>query len=177
VPYFPNMSEVIDQPLYDKERMDDTVVSLFTTPLGQRGKTYAETNMYTAGMLPAPTKFQVCGLRCTVLIGDNLIAARPCPLTHAVWYTSYVELRIGSKWYFNGTLSEIADPLMFMGNEFMTLAPALRWAIIGRLKRSLARRISINPQESFRVAIYQNEKRPNFWALVHLDGDQYRGIQ
>lgn len=62
-PTYPGGQEVITQPVYDSVTFAAAAAmaktTLFQTPIGQNGKTLAQTNMQLAGQLPSPQRITV----------------------------------------------------------------------------------------------------------------------
>jgi hypothetical protein len=85
--------EIITQPLYDILSVHKGVERLdfFHVPLGVRGKTMEDTNMYFAHSLPEPQRFIVESLRVRALFH-----------VPAFYNAGQLELMIGSKVYLYG---------------------------------------------------------------------------
>lgn len=103
----PEGMEVIYQPLYDFQAYaaaGATQYTFFQTPIGQSSKTLVDTNMQSAGQLPAPQKFLVQTIEVYLIHNDD-------PVTYAtgdghtandvynVLKTGSLEFTIGSKPY------------------------------------------------------------------------------
>lgn len=108
----PNAREGIRQSLYDIQtyaQAGQTQIKFFQTPVGQSSRTKADTNMLTAGSLPAPQSFLVQsvqiwfepGAAVTPTLDDQIAQTQ---FINDVWKVmkqgAYVELTIGSKTYF-----------------------------------------------------------------------------
>jgi hypothetical protein len=102
--------EVIRQSLYDFQTYamaGQTQLTFFALPVGQGGKTRADTNMTTAGSLPAPLRFavQTMEIYFTPGVFPSAAAAATAIDNHVndIWevYTAaaWLELQIGSKPY------------------------------------------------------------------------------
>ena len=84
--------EVVDLPVYDDISIaaDTAVVSatMFQTPVGQNGKTYADTNLVQAGQLEGGQAFRVRGFALTVLPTaapvDIIALAQNCHLNFTI---------------------------------------------------------------------------------------------
>ena len=112
--------EVVRQTFYDFQNwgasgVGVTEYSFFQVPVGQSGKTRADTNMTNAGLLPAPQKFLIQGVEIHFLSGlspsrfnatasdanvngylDDVVAALGTTTTNV---GGFLELSIGSKPY------------------------------------------------------------------------------
>lgn len=67
-PVLGGVEDVVDQPIYDSFTVAaganfPTVTTLFQQPVGQSGKTLAQTNMTAAGQLPAPQRAYILSYR------------------------------------------------------------------------------------------------------------------
>jgi hypothetical protein len=100
--------EAIYQPLYDFQTYaaaGQTSLTFFALPLGQGGKTYADTNMEAAGALPAPKEMLVTGIQVVFFPGvDVALYGGGAANTHwrdswAVFQSGYLDFFIGSKSY------------------------------------------------------------------------------
>ena len=103
--------ETIWFPLYDYASYPTAGVSsltFFQTPIGQGGKTEADTNMVSGGSLPTPQSFIVTGVQCVFLPGvspGNFGApAGNTPFNfindmYALFESGYGKIFIGSKDY------------------------------------------------------------------------------
>jgi len=96
-PGVPGMIDIIDQPIYDSVSFAAgaamAATKLFQTPQGQGGKTLAQTNMTSAGQLPAPWSLDVTAVK--VYIANNTVPADLQNLQSNVSLTFYV----GIKWF------------------------------------------------------------------------------
>lgn len=94
-PTFPGGVEVINQPVFDTVTFAAaaafTKTTLFQAPIGQAGKTLAQTNMVQAGQLPAPQKLTVRAIRFVV---SN--TTTPTDLVNIATNVSFV-LNVGKK--------------------------------------------------------------------------------
>lgn len=105
-------AEGVRQTLYDFQTYaaaGQTSLSFFQTPVGQSGKTYADTNMTSAGLLPNPQKFLIQSIEIFFFPGVLNVQAEktalPLPPSQfindvaAVNQSGWLELNIGSKNY------------------------------------------------------------------------------
>lgn len=100
-PVAPGMIDIENQPVYDTNTLAagaafPSTLSFFQTPKGQSGKTYLQTNMVNAGLLPAP---QTLSIRDYKLIVRN--DAVPPDLFNFL-YNTWLDFWIGGKEYFTG---------------------------------------------------------------------------
>lgn len=102
--------EVIRQTLYDFQvyaQAGQTSLSFFQVPVGQAGKTKADTNMQLAGQLPAGQQFVVQSAEVyffpgTIVPGVGPVANLIDGFTNDVWAVyknGFVEFQVGSKLY------------------------------------------------------------------------------
>lgn len=102
--------EVVRQSLYDFQQYGtagSTQFTFFAIPQGQSSKTRADTNMPTAGSLPAPQRFAIQGIEVYFFPGVNPSAAGAAAgidnFTNDTWSfwkaTAWLDLFIGSKSY------------------------------------------------------------------------------
>lgn len=104
----PGAVEAIRQTLYDFQvyaAAGQTQLNFFQVPLGQGGKTQADTNMETAGSLPAPKQFLVQSIEVYFFPGVLLsILQADAPAVYlndvqAVFKGGWLDFFIGSKSY------------------------------------------------------------------------------
>jgi hypothetical protein len=104
----PGLEEGVWQPLYDFQTYalagTTTEYIYFQVPQGQAGKTYADTNMQSAGQLPYPIKQLVTRIQVVVFPGSAVNATGAIATSGLNWddvYTlakaGYVRFHIGSK--------------------------------------------------------------------------------
>lgn len=100
--------EASTQPLYDFQAYaatGQTSLTFFQTPVGQSSKTLANTNMQSAGMLPAPQQFLIQGVGVRYISGlaANVIGASAANSalndTNAILRAGVFQLSISSKTY------------------------------------------------------------------------------
>lgn len=98
--------DVIWQPLYDfatYAAAGQTSLSFFQLPIGQNGKTLADTNMESAGQLPAPQKFLVESVCVEFFPGNEVGADGNAGLSenwndvYDVMQSGYLDFIVGSK--------------------------------------------------------------------------------
>lgn len=102
--------EVVRQSMYDFQTYamaGQTQLTFFSLPIGQGGKTKADTNMTVAGQLPAPIRFAIQSIE-VYFIPGVFPSAAPAAASidnhvNDIWEvytgTSWLELTIGSKPY------------------------------------------------------------------------------
>lgn len=76
-PNLPSSTEAIKWNLYDTlayAQAGQQSLTFFQSPVGQNGKTYADTNMQAAGALPNPQRFLVTGIELYFFPGDAVAA-------------------------------------------------------------------------------------------------------
>lgn len=98
--------DVIWQPLYDYQvylAAGQTSLSFFQAPIGQGGKTLADTNMQSSGQLPAPQKFVVESIQIDFFPG-NPVGGDVVDGTALNWQDNYdvmqsgwLDFEVGSK--------------------------------------------------------------------------------
>lgn len=108
-PNRPDAVEAIWQPFYDFQEYPvggSTSLTFFAIPRGQGGKTYADTNMETAAVFPAPTSFLVMGIQVLFEPLNVASAAAAAQRVLANWLDAiavnnagWLELLIGGKVY------------------------------------------------------------------------------
>ena len=102
--------EAVRSSLYDFQAYaaaGQTSLTFFQTPIGQGGKTKADTNMEAAGSLPAPKQFLVESIECYFFPGSavdtfNAVAAAnkaQADDVYTVMQSGYLDFFIGSKSY------------------------------------------------------------------------------
>ncbi len=110
--YNPNRPDAVEgiwQPFYDFQTYamaGQTQLSFFQVPVGQGGKTLADTNMTNAGMFPNPTALFVTGIMVAFFPANTISAANVTPRALTNWVdavavanSGWLELQIGSKVY------------------------------------------------------------------------------
>lgn len=107
------------QPLYDYQvypSAGTTQLTFFANPIGQAGKTLADTNMEAPGSLPAPKRQLVTSIQVaffsTVLPGRNTQEAFGWNDTYSVFKSGWLDFFIGSKSYL------IDAPIGKFSNDF-----------------------------------------------------------
>lgn len=99
--------EGVRQSLYDFQTYDtlgQTQMTFFQTPVGQNGKTKADTNMTVAGSLPAPQRFLIQAIEVYFYPGNAVsatgaIVAANLQDCYDVAQSGWLDLFIGSKSY------------------------------------------------------------------------------
>jgi hypothetical protein len=92
-PVMAGVREIITQPFYDSLTVAANAAfpaqtTLFQTPVGQAGRTYLQTNMTQAGILPAPQKFSTRALR--LAVRNDAIPADLINFLYQTWLRLYV---------------------------------------------------------------------------------------
>lgn len=109
-PNRPDATEAIWQPFYDFQEYGTagaTSFTFFQNPVGQGGKTYADTNMVSPGSFPAPTAFLCTAVMVAFFPGGAISATAGTAAAAAgnwndvvsVANSGWLELTIGSKPY------------------------------------------------------------------------------
>jgi hypothetical protein len=108
-PNRPDATEAIWQPFYDYQSYGTagaTSFTFFQTPNGQGGKTFADTNMVSAGQFPAPTAFLCTAIMVAFFPGAAASITGTAAAASANWNdvvnvanAGYLEFTIGSKPY------------------------------------------------------------------------------
>ena len=95
--------ESVYQPLYDYQTYDKagvTSMSFFQLPVGQAGKTLADTNMESAGSLPAPKEMLVTHIEVVYFPGSPPTAgSQHWDDMWTIFKSGYLDFFIGSKSY------------------------------------------------------------------------------
>ena len=100
--------EGVRQSLYDFQTYPlagSTQLTFFQSPIGQNGKTKADTNMTVAGSLPAPQRFLVQSIECHFFPGNAVsktggaVLASNLADCYAVANSGWLDFFIGSKSY------------------------------------------------------------------------------
>jgi hypothetical protein len=134
--YNPNRAdatEAIWQPYYDFQTYATTGATsmiFFQTPSGQGGKTFADTNMVSAGQFPAPTAFLCTAIMVAFFPGANTsitgtAAAASANFNDVVSLANggYLEFTIGSKVYLrDAPLGKFAPNFTVNGISAVALA-------------------------------------------------------
>jgi len=101
-----NVVEAIRQPLFDTvayAAAGQTNLTFFALPIGQGGKTKVDTNMTTAGSLPAPQNFLVTNIHLNFIPSSTLTPAslleggQIIDDTYTFGNSGLLELQVGSK--------------------------------------------------------------------------------
>jgi hypothetical protein len=188
-PFVTGMTETINQPMYDSvsfaagAAMARTV--LFQNPIGQAGKTLAQTNMTVGGQLPAPNSLVVTSIK--VYISNNTTLTDLQNLLANVSFNFHCL----TKPYFQGPLVLLPAAMGGVLTATAVGAPALFSSSNGapdpRASYNLTIPVPIGAQEGFNVTL-NPETGFNFAAagggtlgvgatiLVVLDGELTRGV-
>lgn len=124
-------AEGIVQPLYDYQEYaaaGQTSLTFFALPIGQGGKTLADTNMEGAGQLPAPKEQLVTNIQVVFMPGTVGVAGTPATGLPGVfgaqapannWNDCYEVFRSGYLDFFIGSKTYLFDaPLGKFSNDF-----------------------------------------------------------
>lgn len=154
---------------------------LFNTPVGQYGKTRAETNMQLAGCLPAPSYFSCNRFRMEILTGSK----EDREIFRRTWIAEFV---IGSKPYWSGPTSSLLledwlnKALKEIGDGDATPLPEIweRNLLNGFLGLGKTQEI-IESCQAFGVFLSPEntsfQLSSDFSVRVFLDGTLYRAVQ
>jgi len=115
--------EGIYQPLYDFQTYDgvngQTQMTFFAQPIGQSGRTFEDTNMESAGQMPAPKEQLVTNIQVVVLSGIDPVGANLTVGTPSQWNDVYSIFKTGYLDFFIGSKSYLTDaPLGKFSNDF-----------------------------------------------------------
>lgn len=99
-PAVTGMGEQINQPIYDSFSVNANTAfpktTLFQTPIGQGGKTLAQTNMTQAGALAAPQQFLIQAIRLRIVENttptDAINIIQNCSFTLVIGKKPYLEV-------------------------------------------------------------------------------------
>lgn len=105
--------EITKQSLYDTQtyaQAGQTILTFFQNPIGQNGKTKADTNLESAGQLPAPKYFLVESIEILFFPGENPVTSGSDPAadtavsnftndTYTFQQNGFLDFFIGSKSY------------------------------------------------------------------------------
>lgn len=126
----PGVIESIYNPLYDYAVLPfagaDKSLAFFQVPIGQNGKTLADTNMELAGQIPKGQTFQVTGVQVEFYSGAAIDSATRTQFdddVYQVYKGGSLILRIGSKEYVRqGNLMSFPPVTRLDGNSATGLA-------------------------------------------------------
>lgn len=201
-PYNPNRPDAVEaiwQPQYDFQAyptVGQTQLQFFQVPVGQSGKTLADTNMLLAGQFPAPTAF-LCTAIMVAFFPNSAVnapgktAAAATVATNindvtAVANTGYLQLTIGSKVYnTDAPLGKFPPNFSVGGLQAAAGTYAAGTQIITDFARAIGRYYEITP---LLIPMSQNFSVGLFWPTaqaivtigrigVILDGFYYRQSQ
>jgi len=195
-PLVANIMEVINQPVYDSVSFNAaaafTKTVLFQTPIGQGGKTLAQTYMTKAGQLEQPQKLVIRSIALWLSNNSALV-----DMINFLTLNSFV-LTVGKKPMlecFCGNLTAGRGCIAYSASELGTVATGDAQFIASsngvpdpRSTFTLNQPIVIEGGEGFSVTINPetawslaaNTTRPvgvGITAYVVLDGELYRGVQ
>ena len=119
----PGMEEGIFQPLYDYQTYalagTTSEYQFFQVPQGQGGKTLADTNMDSAGQLPAPKRALVTQVQVVVFPGQDVNASGAIATNMLNWDDVYTLGKAGYLKFFIGSKDYLIDaPLMAFPPSF-----------------------------------------------------------
>ena len=183
----PDALEGLKQSLYDFQTYPaagTTQLNFFQVPVGQSGKTLADTNMEVAGSLPTPKHFLVLNVQVFFFPAGNPSAVgAPSASTFvndtwAVAKAGWLDFFIGSKSYLteapivrfpprNGLIvsSSQADSTTAAANQHTRIA----YANFGGAPYAMKPPILLVPTQNFRVSL-------NFPSAVAISGDARIGV-
>ncbi|MDH5654202.1 MAG: hypothetical protein OEZ39_20285 [Gammaproteobacteria bacterium] len=122
--------ETVYQPLYDfttYAAAGQTSLTFFQTPIGQSGKTYADTNMESAGQLPSPKSMMVTAISVVFFPGSAVNATGALTTTGVNWEdvntvhkSGFLKLFCGSKdFIIDGPIGKFPPPFRLTGAAAM----------------------------------------------------------
>lgn len=196
----PGELEVVRQPLYDFQAYPaagSTQLTFFAIPKGQSSKTFADTNMETAGSLPNPKRFLVEGISVQFFPGTVFPSQAPAApnidaFVNDVWEvfsaTAFLEFFIGSKAYLDAPLHAFPATTGLAG--FTGMSDSTTAGASGFTRTSYARAagmpfkldppLMLEPTQNFNVTL----NFPTAVAItnagrigVYLHGSLYRNSQ
>lgn len=195
-PLVANLMEVINQPVYDSASFAQaaamTKTVMFQTPIGQSGKTLAQTYMTKAGQLEQPQKLVIRAI--SLFFANN---TAPIDLVNFLQNVSFT-LTVGKKPMlecFAGNLTAGRGAIAYSAAELGTVAAGdvpfvstsngvpdprsvftLNQPIV--IEGGEGFNVTLNPETAFNFAA--TASRPNgvgTTVYVILDGELYRGVQ
>ncbi len=199
--YNPNRAdstEAIWQPFYDFQTYATTGATsqaFFQVPNGQSSKTYADTNMESAGQFPAPTAFLCTAVMIAYFPGALPSIAGTTNAASTAWNdvvnvanSGYMEMKIGSKIYLrDAPIGKFAPNFTINGSAAIGLASAVTTIVQTQtaFARAAGRYYEISP---FLIPQNQNFNVTLYWPTaqtvgvagrigVILDGFYYRQSQ
>lgn len=194
-PNRPDAIESIWQPQYDFQdyaMAGQLQLNFFQVPVGQSGKTLADTNMTNAGMFPTPSAFFVTAIMVVFIPGNTVSAANVTPraLTNlvdvnAVANAGYLKLSIGAKDYLTDAPLGKFPPNFSIGGLVAAATATATTGTDANYARSAGRYYEITP---FLIPATQNFNVQLNWAAlvpvtlagrigVILDGFLFRNSQ
>ena len=188
--------DVIWQPLYDFQtyaQAGQTSLNFFQTPIGQGGKTLEDTNMESAGQLPAPQKFVVEAISVEFFPGNpvNMSVVDTSTLNWDDVYTfmksGYLDFVVGSKSRLQQTpLGSFPPSYRLGGGAAVTGAASVANTIDGVDYASMAGQmfsiipVTLPANQNFKVSLNWAAAVPINVAArvgVKLHGNLYRSVQ
>lgn len=197
-PNLANSTEAIWQPQYDYQTYATTgatSMQFFQTPVGQSGKTLADTNMVSAGQFPAPTAFLCQAVMVLFNPGSNASITGTTNAASENWNdvvsianSGYLQMVIGSKPYLtDAPLGKFAPNFTINGAAAVALANGSTTTLQTQtgFARAAGRYYEITPflipqNQNFSVTLYWPTAVPITTAGrigVILDGFYYRQSQ
>ena len=172
MPIIAGWLEILDDPIYDTAELgpENPWAYLFQAPVGTQHKTYADTNQYQSGVLPAPQKHRIERISAALIRGNRLI-----PLSDPAWTSIVITLSINCKVYWMGPLWMVAHPHVAMlgGRVSRRLAKWLLRLSSGKLREP----IPIEQQQPFMVrAEAYRQLRQLVSVFVALEGLRSRAV-
>lgn len=149
-------------------------LNAFVFPVGSGRKTFNDTNMFQAGLLPSPHCMFVDEIKC-LFQNDSVVV----PVS-SVWYRyGRYRFMVNNKIYREGHLDTVADPVAMFVDE-TERKNAISRNLHKLMRRKLSTPILIEQQESFRVQIDFDDalEMANAPASlrIYLEGLIYRSV-
>lgn len=135
--------EPVRDVVYDRQPLDSGRIHFFIFPLGATRNSrwtgaytvdYAHTNMMQCGMLPAPNRFLVTGMRCVFFELDG----RPVPISDPIYWETFLRFSVNRKAYWMSPPAHCADPaILFGATDWSKIPAAERLTLINKLVHKL----------------------------------------
>lgn len=195
-PVFPGGQEVITQPVYDSVTFAAAAAmaktTLFQTPIGQAGKTLAQTNMQLAGQLPNPQRLMVRSIQLgfssnttptdasnllencsfTLVVGKKPMLEIPCIyLTAGCGAILNAAAQVGTAPAGTAVAYSTANGVQDQSNRFWLSVPFM-------IEQGETFQVVITPETAFNFqAAGTNPAGVGTTIRVALSGELYRSIQ
>lgn len=188
--------DVIYEPLYDYvtySAAGQSSLSFFQNPIGQLGKTFEDTNMESAGQLPAPQKFIVKAI-CIDFFPGNVVSGAEADANLENWNDTYnvmksgwLEFKVGIKPRLRqAPVGAFPSTYRLAGTSALTGTPAGAGVVAGVDYASMAGQVfniipvTIPQNQNFSVTLNWNTPVPittDARIGVKLMGNLYRSVQ